>query len=303
MSSSIAFSAWFIPGLSAAIAIQLIVSFAVGWHLRGRTFKTAEAAPIPEPESIRPVLEALRTLAVDMGTVAAQHTNRVAEINDELRGLLAKHNTGVIESVLETGGKLVEANERLQGRFVSLLFEIQKREQEIRVERNAYTAVPPEESIGLAEIRKALSEVEVSALSRLATTNAARRSASLDAESCGGVALATEFDDEDTTAADFIERRESPRQPFPYTQYIAAYRQGEVLSPSQFEKVRCHDLSATGFSFWIEAPPEYRFLVVRFGAPPEFMYLTAEVMHTTKRSRDGRVMFVVGCKFLERVSL
>jgi hypothetical protein len=89
------------------------------------------------------------------------------------------------------------------------------------------------------------------------------------------------------------EHRRSSRQPFPTFQSIAPDR-GEWPAATEFERVRCFDLSTSGFSFLRNEPFPERRLIVGLGAPPDVVHLTAEVMHETP-------LVLVGCRFTGRV--
>src|SRR5687768_3097761 len=91
------------------------------------------------------------------------------------------------------------------------------------------------------------------------------------------------------------EHRRSPRQPFPSFQSIAPMRDSRWPTAAEFERVRCFDLSTSGFSFLHNAPFPERKLVVALGAPADAMHLTAEVVHETP-------LVLVGCRFTGRVN-
>ncbi len=89
------------------------------------------------------------------------------------------------------------------------------------------------------------------------------------------------------------EHRRSTRQPFPTLQSIAPFV-GVWPAESEFERVRCFDLSASGFSFLRNTPFPERKLVVGLGTAPDVVHLTAEVVHET-------TLVLVGCRFTGRV--
>jgi hypothetical protein len=95
--------------------------------------------------------------------------------------------------------------------------------------------------------------------------------------------------------AEPADHRRNSRQPFPSHQSVAPYRGFGWPAPADFQRVRCFDLSTTGFSFLRNEPFPERQLVVALGTAPEVVHLTAEVMHETP-------LVLVGCRFTGRVS-
>lgn len=91
------------------------------------------------------------------------------------------------------------------------------------------------------------------------------------------------------------DNRRSSRQPFPTQQSVAPFSGFGWPGPADFERVRCFDLSTTGFSFLRNEPFPERQLVVALGSAPDVVHLTAEVMHETS-------LVLVGCRFTGRVS-
>ncbi|MBN1910251.1 MAG: hypothetical protein JW818_10970 [Pirellulales bacterium] len=109
------------------------------------------------------------------------------------------------------------------------------------------------------------------------------------------------------------EGRAHPRQPFPCVQRIAPSAGDEIPDASFFIPVRCHDLSPAGFSFFLPAEPEFKTLIVAFGAPPEVVYAGAEVLHCTPtpmtmshglwgvpEMAESEPLVLVGCKLTYR---
>jgi hypothetical protein len=121
------------------------------------------------------------------------------------------------------------------------------------------------------------------------------------------------------------ERRGTVRHTFAATERIAPYRGGRFPDEGEFAEVRCHDLSQTGFAFFLPAPPDFTSLVVAFGTPPELIYAVAEVMHFSRvllhpsgvveevgdppegagarlsHGQAGRPMVLVGCRLVKRL--
>jgi PAS domain S-box-containing protein len=99
-----------------------------------------------------------------------------------------------------------------------------------------------------------------------------------------------------------IDRRQRPRSAFPYKQKIAPFASGSLPLAHHFCEVQCRDIAANGFSYVSPVPPQYRSIVVAFGLAPSELYLAAEIQHVTALDMDGVAMFVIGCRYRERVS-
>jgi diguanylate cyclase (GGDEF)-like protein len=92
------------------------------------------------------------------------------------------------------------------------------------------------------------------------------------------------------------------RQPFNEKQYIAAYNgQGRLPDPEEFRAVQCHDLSAGGFSFLCDEPPDFQKFVVRLGKGAETYYVVARIANIVDIGNSNRPQYRVGCSFLERI--
>jgi diguanylate cyclase len=99
------------------------------------------------------------------------------------------------------------------------------------------------------------------------------------------------------------ERRHSPRHKFERIQRIAPYRAGRVPAADEFHDVRCRDISAGGFSFWLPSPPDYSALVIALGQDSATKYLIAEVVRTTAVQHGDASVYLVGCRFTGRLNL
>ena len=120
------------------------------------------------------------------------------------------------------------------------------------------------------------------------------------------------------------ERRRAQRHPFPVEQWIAPRHGPAFPVDSQFLKVRCHDLTAGGFSFLFPHVPDFDRLVAAFGRPPNLLYVGATVRHCHNvlvsssgdvrhvgdqpaepdgegPHSDATPMVLVGCRFSQRL--
>jgi len=75
------------------------------------------------------------------------------------------------------------------------------------------------------------------------------------------------------------DRRRRRRHPFVCDQWIAPQRDGRLPEAGEFFEVHCRDLNASGISFLLPEPPEFREFVVALSAPPATVYLEALVSH------------------------
>ena len=98
------------------------------------------------------------------------------------------------------------------------------------------------------------------------------------------------------------DRRTSHRMAFQYKQRIAPMRSGRFPSPGDFFEVDCYDISAGGFSFFLDREPDFDTLAVELGTPPRQSFLAARVARFTSQGSTGRRRVLVGCRFLERLS-
>jgi hypothetical protein len=121
------------------------------------------------------------------------------------------------------------------------------------------------------------------------------------------------------------ERRSERRQQFRMAQRIAPWSGLQFPSEDEFCPIECRDLTRSGFSFLAAMEPRDSTMVVEFGAPPQVIYVGAQVLHSvpvicypsglvaqiTGRNdaaslaahghERGRPMFLVGCRFTRRL--
>ncbi len=101
---------------------------------------------------------------------------------------------------------------------------------------------------------------------------------------------------------EFGDRRSRPRRAYPYGQRMACVINGRMPKIEEFREVQCRDLGAGGFSFFAERPPKEPNLVVAFGAGETLTFMTARQIHLTPTSRNGRSLYIVGCRYTGRAS-
>ncbi len=97
--------------------------------------------------------------------------------------------------------------------------------------------------------------------------------------------------------------RSSPRRAYPYRQSVAPLLGGKLPTKSQFKQVQFRDISAGGVSFLMSERPNFDFLVLQLGIDANVHYMSARVVNASETVTDAGTMYLVGCRFLERVHL
>ena len=122
------------------------------------------------------------------------------------------------------------------------------------------------------------------------------------------------------------ERRLRWRHPFDRVQTIAPYNGTNFPPESSFIPVQCRDLTQEGFAFLLPFPPDFEQAIVALTLPQGTAHVVAKIIHTTevlvhesgaveqvkktdfpkndspfKPITDTTLMFLVGCKFIERI--
>ena len=97
------------------------------------------------------------------------------------------------------------------------------------------------------------------------------------------------------------ERRGNNRREFACLQWVAPYGEGRLPTTADFIRVRCRDLSLTGFSFLAEQLPHSDYLLVALGTSP-FTFVSAQVLHGRMIRVEGEKHLLIGCRFLRRIS-
>jgi PAS domain S-box-containing protein len=99
------------------------------------------------------------------------------------------------------------------------------------------------------------------------------------------------------------ELRSSPRRDYRYRQKIAPMVDGLRPSKRSFFEVVCKDISAGGISFFMNRLPDFDTLVLALGNEPAVSHFTARVMRVARVEEEGRIRYLVGCRFLGRINL
>ncbi len=84
---------------------------------------------------------------------------------------------------------------------------------------------------------------------------------------------------------------------------MAPIASGKLPTKDQFIQVQFRDISAGGVSFLIGHRPEFDALVLELGCGPNVHYMSAKIVNVVETSTSTGPMFLVGCRFLNRVHL
>ncbi len=96
------------------------------------------------------------------------------------------------------------------------------------------------------------------------------------------------------------DRRTGERKDFHCIQLLAPFDGVTLPAQEDYTRVRCHDLSPTGFSYLADARPAAKKLVAALGRTP-FRFFVAEVVNQRIIERDGKRKILVGCRFTGRI--
>ena len=309
MKELLSYAPWLVCGSLAMIAAQSVVVSNSRWRgLLPRRWRRAESEGA---EQLADVLYLMQEQAVQFCEAAKQHGKRIEDINAQLLSTMSNQDEQCGVAISEAAAAIIHAGRQMQDRCTPLIESLQQHRKQLGCRRNVAAIT---EGLGLrTSYRRA------TALSGTGPADTDRHRASLfiepTEESLPVARINARLSDvqdgepdhsaetQNAAPAPGVERRGSPRRPFPYVQHVAAYQNDGAPQADAFAEVECHDLSATGFSFWAQEPPEQRYLVIRFGASNDLIYLAAEVIHATPRDRDGQAIFIVGCRFLQRLEV
>ena len=65
--------------------------------------------------------------------------------------------------------------------------------------------------------------------------------------------------------------------------------------------MECWDISACGFSFFVDQLPKFETLLAALGRAPALSHFSARVMHVARVTQDDKTRYLVGCEFIGRV--
>ncbi len=94
------------------------------------------------------------------------------------------------------------------------------------------------------------------------------------------------------------DRRTTDRRTFLSWQHVALSTAGDVFQSSDFQRVRCLDLSPYGMSFLLDQEPTATTLVVSFGDPSDGTFIAAEIVCVEAVVIENQSIHRVGCRFV-----
>lgn len=92
------------------------------------------------------------------------------------------------------------------------------------------------------------------------------------------------------------ERRRHVREPFPVYQRMADLPGHEQLTEADFHRVRCHDASLGGISFWTRRRPLHNELWLELGLDDSTRIVGAAVRHVEAITCLESPLVLVGCE-------
>jgi hypothetical protein len=99
------------------------------------------------------------------------------------------------------------------------------------------------------------------------------------------------------------DHRASPRLPYACRQKVYPIVANQLPSPDCLYEVQCSDISCGGISFLLTEKPTFNDWVVALGRPPAVTYFTARTAHVRQIQWEGRTVYKVGCRLIDRVQL
>ncbi len=98
-----------------------------------------------------------------------------------------------------------------------------------------------------------------------------------------------------------IQQRRSRRRAYRFRQAIAVMNGQDMPSPREFFDVDFCDISACGFSFFMDELPTFEVIVAALGRSPTLRHFTARVMRVARVTQDTTTRYLIGCDFIARI--
>ncbi|HEY4761383.1 MAG TPA: hypothetical protein VIH42_12450 [Thermoguttaceae bacterium] len=99
----------------------------------------------------------------------------------------------------------------------------------------------------------------------------------------------------------YEDMRSSPRKDFPCTQRIAPMHGKDLPLPDEYINVECKNISCGGIAFYAKRRPGCKHFSVALGQKPAITMLIAQVVHISEVECNNQRMYLVGCKFIDRI--
>lgn len=189
-------------------------------------------------------------------------------------------STGQVQSILVTGrDQTVEA--------------------EMKAELERVRSLAEETTATLSQLSARLEKKRPAAKDQAAASAPAAASPPHD----GGVPTPPTAAEMAAVGATATEQRRSPRRAYRYRQKIAPMADDGMPMQGGFFEVECWDISACGFSFFMDQLPKFETLVAALGRRPALSHFSARVMRVARMKQDDKTRYLVGCDFIERMRL
>ncbi len=99
------------------------------------------------------------------------------------------------------------------------------------------------------------------------------------------------------------EMRAHARKAFPFRQLVAPVKSDLMPWPDDFIEVECSDISQSGISLFLKLPPCFKELIVCLGPDTSQTLMLAQVVRVQEVDSADRHGYIVGCRFVERVTI
>jgi hypothetical protein len=96
------------------------------------------------------------------------------------------------------------------------------------------------------------------------------------------------------------DRRRDPRWPYRVSQMVAFHDELAKPTKEMLRPVRCHDISLSGISFFLEGQPAGEHCTLVLGRPPGLTFVKARVVHSEPTEASPST-WIIGCEFVEKL--
>ncbi len=99
----------------------------------------------------------------------------------------------------------------------------------------------------------------------------------------------------------YIAMRSSPRLKYACPQRIAPMHSPLPPLADDYLEVECNDISRGGISFFLKRPPGCQQFAIVLGQKPMQTIMVAQVVYAKEVQHNNQQMYLVGCKFINRL--
>lgn len=95
---------------------------------------------------------------------------------------------------------------------------------------------------------------------------------------------------------------ETKRYPYDCFQQMAPWHDAEPTPTlDQFSKVRCHEISVSGISFFWPQAPDFESVIISIGTGDKLIFMQAQVCTHKAVFKHNEVSFLIDCRYLRRM--